>query len=45
MNLIFFMNWLHVKMKQASCDGVVNHDCLITNVNILDVKTGENIKK
>lgn len=27
-----------------SCNGVVNHDCLITNVNIVDVKTGEILK-
>jgi len=27
-----------------SCNGVVNHDCLITNVNIIDVKTGKILK-
>ena len=27
-----------------SCNGVVNHDCLITNVNIVDVKTGKILK-
>ncbi len=25
----------------SSCNKVVNHDCLITNVNIVDVRTGE----
>jgi imidazolonepropionase-like amidohydrolase len=27
-----------------SCNGVVNHDCLIANVNIVDVKTGKILK-
>lgn len=27
-----------------SCNGVVNHDCLITNVNIVNVKTGKILK-
>jgi imidazolonepropionase-like amidohydrolase len=42
---IISISWiLLLAISIPSCNGVVNHDCLITNVNIIDVKTGKILK-
>jgi hypothetical protein len=52
MSIVMSANYLHKTIKSIfwilllvisfpSCNGVANHDCLITNVNIVDVKTGK----
>lgn len=35
---------LFLMVSFMSCHNAVNHDCLITNVNVVDVKTGEILK-
>jgi len=42
MKSIFWI--LSLIISFTSCNGVVNHDCLITNANIVDVNTGEILK-